>query len=488
MYHKQLILLLNNLPPLEISAFHRHLVREYAGEKVALDVFRYLLKMKQHSFRKTPKIEEEEVYRKIFKGTATKEIKARKKKFQNAESDLYQWLQDFLIVQNIKKDKRHRQVIWLQYLEKKIAASGKIERKQLKEVFSIQASKFYKQAKSKPLLKAEDSFEKLAAGYFYWNLLAQSKPMTKLKQVQECAAIQETCLEILRLRLACVSSRLKAFTALAPAKENFNSTNGEFLRAVYQALWQMTETGDEKHFNSLEKLLETNGALISPEEISMMIQHIQGFSAVKSRDNDQSQIQILNARAHRINRIGLEKGVFGQISDIPTISFCNLIAQACLAEEFTWATEVISRRKEMLPDESHRASILLAEATYANLLRDFKQIIEKLEGLQFSNAQEMIFSNVMLVRAYYATNAERPKILKACIDLAADASKAKLGSFSTAASNFAKIVRLLVLKRSSKEYILKKINTSKHIHLKDWLIGNLEDYIPEPARRSRNYR
>ena len=81
------ISLLKTLSQQELEAFHKHLKRHHPREKIALQVFEYLIKF-YPNFEPKEKLRLEYAYQKILKTDFDKDDHAQKKML-NTASDLY---------------------------------------------------------------------------------------------------------------------------------------------------------------------------------------------------------------------------------------------------------------------------------------------------------------------------------------------------------------------------------------------------------------
>jgi len=466
--------LLKKLTRPELDDFHRYLKRYHPREKIALRVFEYLIRF-YPAFEQPEKLRLEYAWQKIFKTDFDQDVHAQKKML-NTASDLYKWLKDFLILAKTQQDHPLRQTIWLSILQER----------GMKDEFSRKAAAFYQQTRNTPFKTPADAFPNWMASYFHREHLSWDKPLIHARIIEQCTETMRDCWEIMRLKMACEMSLVKRVTDQAPPRQlreanDFQQPGLSILKDTYEALWRLTDSGEEAHFVGLESLLTQQGQHIDPKELEGIIRYAYNFTAGQSRHKQEA---IQYERMHRLNKVGLMYGVFSQGGYLASSAFGNMVTVACLTKDFDWASRFIQDYSHILTENKRQEAILLAQAILAFETGKFREVLHLLEPVGFEDHLDILRAKSLLLRSYYELQADPDIVLDACAYLEnllrrsspkTEAIKAMLA--------FVLILKRLVLQKSSKKVIIACIEKAPALYSKNWLLEKTMRYKARYAER-----
>ncbi len=371
MQKNKFLALLKKLTTEESEGFHKYLKHNHRREKIALRVFEYLIRF-YPDFEPKEKLRFEYAYQKIFKTDFDQDDRAHKR-LQNIASALNKWLKNFLIVLKTQQNHHLHQTIWLSILQER----------GMKDECVRKASAFYQQTRNAPFKTPDDAFPNWMASYFYRECLSWDKPLIHAKIIQQCTETMTDCWEIIRLKMACEMSLVKRVTDQTLTHQVIETTYFQqvglsILKDIYDALWRLTDSGEEEHFVRLESLLQQHGQHIDPKELEGVIRYAYNFTADQSRH---SQEATHYERMHRLNKISLAYGVFSRDGYLPSSAFGNIVTVACSTKDFEWASGFIRDYNQILLEKNRQKAILLAQAIVAFEMSKFRKSLTCLNRL-----------------------------------------------------------------------------------------------------------
>jgi len=466
--------LLKKLSRQELKDFHKHLKQQHPREKIALMVFEYMVKF-YPAFEPPEKLKMAYAYQKIFKKYFENDRNAQKKML-NTASDLSNWLKDFLITSKALHNPQLQQTIWLSILQER----------ELDDEFSRKAKAFYKQTRKAPFRTPADALPNWMASYFYRESLARDNPIFNVNSIQECTDTMINCSEVLRLKMVCEIRQVKKVSDQSPAKKLREATDYQqvglsILKDIFEALWQLTDTGEELYFIRLESLLMYHGQRIDLGELDVIIRYAYNFIADQSRINQEA---IHYERMHRLNKISVTYGVFLKEGHLPSSAFCNIVTVACHTKDFDWATCFIKDYSKVLLEKNRQEAILLAQAIVVFEKGNFEHVLSSLEQVEFEAPLDILRAKSLLLRSYYELNADQYLILETCTTLENFLRRAPKTATIKAMLAFVLILKRLTTQKSSKKVIIDCIEQAPLLYSKNWLLEKTLHYEARYADRN----
>jgi len=466
--------LLKKLSKQELEDFHKYLKQYHHREKIGLSVFEYLIGF-YPDFEQSDDLRLPHAYQNIFKTGFDTDDHAQKKML-NTASDLYKWLKNFLIISKTQQNQALQQTIWLSILQER----------GLKTEFSRKAAQFYQQTRNAPFKTNTDALPNWMASYFHREQLAMHSPLTHAKAIQQCTQTMTDCWEIIRLKMACEVSQVNKVTSQTSAPQVHEATDFQqiglsILKETYEALWRLTDSGEEQHFVRLESLLKQYGQHIDTQELEWINRYAYNFIAHQSRQN---QDDIHYERMHRLDIIGLEQGVFFRNGYLPSSAFGNIVTVACHSKDFEWASGFVREYSHIILESKRQDAILLAQAIIACESGNFQEVISLLETAVFEAQLDHLRSKSLLLRSYYEFPADQDLILEACAQFENLLRRSPKTEAVKAMLAFVLIFRRIVAQKSSKKVILDRIEKASVLYSRKWLIEKTVHYSPKYAARA----
>jgi len=466
--------LLKKLSRQELKDFHKHLKQQHPREKIALMVFEYMVKF-YPAFEPPEKLKMAYAYQKIFKKDFENDRNAQKKML-NTASDLYNWMKDFLIISKALQNPQLQQSIWLSILQERA----------MDEELSRKATAFYQQTRNTPFEKTADAMPNWIAGYFYRESLARDNPIINVNSIQECTETMTSCSEVLRLKMACEIRQVKKVSDQSPTKKlkqavDYQQVGLSTVKDIFEALWQLTDTGEELYFIRLESLLIQHGQRIDLGELDVIIRYAYNFIADQSRINQEA---IHYERMHRLNKIIVAYGVFLKEGHLPSSAFCNIVTVACHAKDLEWASSFIQNNSLVLLEKHRQKAILLAQAIVAFETRNFEHVLSLLEQVEFEAPLDILRAKSLLLRSYYELNSDLYLILETCTSLENFLRRSPKTDTIKAMLAFVLILRRLATQKSSKNVIIERIEQAPLLYCKNWLLEKTVYYKARYADRN----
>jgi len=469
----KLIVLLKKLSPEEVSGFRKYLIRHHHREKIGLSVFEYLIKF-YPDFEQQEKIHVAYAYKKIFKTDFDHDEHAQKKML-NTASDLYKWLKNYLIAAKVEQNHQLQQTIWL----------GILQERGMKEEFSRKATEFYEQTRGTPFKSPLDAFPNWMASYFHRAHLTQNKPLNHAEIILQCTEAMTSCWEVMQLKMACETSLIKKTTEQVPALQirkaiDFQQLGMAVLKEIYEALWQLTDSEEEAHFVRLETLLHQHGQSIDPQELEGVIRYAYNFAAHQSRQNTSvAHIE----RMHRLNKIGLEHGVFLRSGHLPSSAFGNMVTVACQSNDFRWASNFIQTYSHIVHERNRQDAIVMAKAILSFESGKYHEVINLLKSATPEAHLDVLRAKSLLLRSYYEVQVEQDVFMDACVHFENLLRRSAKTKANRAMLAFVLILKRMVAQKSSKKVILNRIEKTTDLYSRQWLLEKAANYRARYAAR-----
>ncbi|MEO6758433.1 MAG: hypothetical protein ABIO24_03195, partial [Saprospiraceae bacterium] len=397
--------LLGALDSTEFHAFNKHLRQRHHRDATVLQVFDYLKNL-YPDFEQPEKLALDYIYRRIFKRKGP-ELDNPGKKVSDALSDLNLCLKDFLIARHVLQDDLAREMIWLQVLRSH----------ELTADFTREATRFYNQTIQKPLSKISDCLETWLACYFQREHLGWNKKNIDRNAIQECTEVMTLTSEIIHLKMACevgFLNQTKSRGLLSEADQAdqvAQRTESNPLRTIYYELLQLVTTNRDNHFDNIETVLKTGDHHISSEELNELLLLLHNQYAPLFRNGGEVEASSI---IHRLHLIGLQFGMFTQAGILSALEFPNIVSIACTAGDIDWAEQFISEYSRFLSKDSRQDTELLSLAMIDFSRKQFRKVLQKLEGQPFSHFHNELRAKCLILRAYYELPDQQDNIYDFC--------------------------------------------------------------------------
>ncbi|MBV6442443.1 MAG: hypothetical protein DYG98_22305 [Haliscomenobacteraceae bacterium CHB4] len=468
----------------EVAAFQKYLKRLHGNDEVALDVFAYLKKF-YPGFREEKKLELGNIYRKVFEA-GIEENEYNHKKLLNALSDLYLWLKAFLLSEKMNDGSFESRFLWLKVLKER---GLEYEFLNGASVLQTELNDLSKQR------SVADYGKCLAINHFVYNHLTEDKSTPQSEAFLPFAANLDLYYAVTKLKTACEMVNLKNMKLPVPAPDflfdipaipDSPTLAAHPLLLLYREVYQLLSSRRDEHYSRVEAILTEQAGKIAPLELGVILIYLRNFASLDVRTGEEQ----LWGRTHRLNKLGVEHGVFIRRGSITTTEFHNIVNAAGKAEDFDWADRFIAGRSQYLPAEVRAHAVLLANAILLFEKKDFAAIVKELDRVNLKELHDLhllIRLKTMMLRCYYELGEDPDTILNYCTNFENNLHRLRQPRTEAikATFNFMKLLKMLVRKKTAKDLVLKKIENTKPAFFKPWLLEKAVTYKAAFATRKR---
>lgn len=450
--------LMARLDESELARFEKYLLWEYPKEGNALKVFRYYKRFfpgKEHP----DKMALPYAFRKIF-GVEMGPQLSDPKKLWNAFSKLYGWLKDFLILEKLKGDKFTRDVFWLDILQQK----GLIAEHSKQAVAAYHTN--YNQSQD---LKA--SLQQIELGKHYRQQLVQGRPIPDYKAIQPCVNKIQEHADLISLQMQCELFTIKDVRpSKAPVQPAAESHSPLYL--IYQHVLLMLQTRETEHYDAIEALLQTYPNQISSVHTNEILRYLQNHAAKKLRVEDE---KVWGKKIHRLNKALLEKEVYNQQKEMPSIHFQNIVSFACTANDLNWVSQFIEEYACYLPENTREENKYVAQISIAFARKEFKNVLDLCKRIAFKDEIHFMRMKIFQLRAMYelgidlsdAINAYNKYLLR---------QKKPVAAYKPSVIAFILMLNMLAQKKIAKKAVIEALEAHPQIFARGWLKEKIESY------------
>jgi len=304
------------------------------------------------------------------------------------------------------------------------------------------------------------------------NLLAVTGALTNFYLLENLKWSGTThSLEILaREPLPPVPMASEALEAVANIEEAVNPALA-LMHAGYLAL---QNPDDEAQFQRLKHLLRSHVHLFPPAESRDLYMTAINFAI---RQNNRGQ-RAYTAEAFELYREALEKDILLESGQLAIYTYINILNLAQLNGENDWALQFLHRYRNFLPAAERENGFRYALASYHFRRSEYRQVLELLREVEFSEVFVHLDARKMLLRSYFE--------LQEWLSLASllDSFKAyvrrqkELGYHRDSYLNLIRFTKKLArpegLKKARAGALAHKIRETKLVAERDWLLGKLD--------------
>lgn len=463
MKNTKLVRLLKALDKKELKGFEKHLLRLYGKHETAIKLFRHL--KKYHPDFK---------HKNLDKGFIATEILETDnlKRVSNEASQLYEWLEDFLMLKQLKKVKndglKSRLLDTLyeekglfedryNLLEKRKKVLGQQKNKgqvEYYELLTVNRSQYYHLYK--------DNFKKDVRKSYWEATKTQFSIFTCLFKLQyNCEAI-------------CRNNIFKEnyeILAVEIDKEITNLPNVKLYRLVYDALQEMKMA----NYKVARDFLFQNQEFISTYDGNVCYNYLVNLLSKLIRKDADAYVAAL----FELYQLGVESLfiIAGEGEKISTIRFNNVVNVAYSLKEYAWADDFIKDYAIYLPLENRRESEQLAQAIILFGRGKYEIVRKQLESLEYDNQGNEIRGRITLIACLYEMK-DVENIEKALHSLRKFVHRKKnlTDTIKASVRNYLNVVQKLVERDVEKVTLEDKLQQFTYLYMKIWLKEKIAQY------------
>lgn len=469
----------------EVADFQKYLKRLHGNDEVALDVFAYVKKF-YPGFQEEKKLELGYIYRKVF-GAGIEEDEYNRKKLLNALSDLYIWLKAFILSEKVDDDSFASRFLWLTVLKER-----GLEHEFLNGASLLQ-TELNDLSKHRSVL---DYGKSLAVSHFVYNHLTDDKSTPQSEAFLPFAANLDLYYAVTKIKMACEMVNMKNMNFPVPAPDfifeilivpDSPALSAHPLLLLYQEIYQLLSSRRDEHYSRVEAILAEHAGKIDPIELGIILIYLRNYGSSLVREGEEQPWQ----RTHRLNKLGVENGVFIRRGTMTTTEFHNIVNAAGKAKDFEWAEMFIATRSRYLPADIRAHAVLVAKTILLFEKKEFSTIVRELERVNLKELHDLyllIRLKTMMLRCYYELGEDQDTILTYCTNFENSLHRLRQPRTEVikATINFMLLLKVLVRKKTPKDLVLQKIQATQSVFFKPWLLEKAAAYKAEFATRQRD--
>ncbi|MEM1120516.1 MAG: hypothetical protein AAGJ18_08695 [Bacteroidota bacterium] len=404
--------LLIELSDEELIDFEVYLKVRYRPKKLMVQVFKYFRQNQLLRNSKKQVFEMSVVYRKLCKKKLTPN---GKKTFQNALSDLYQDVVDFLLFAEVSKDSFERDWLLLQVFQrrhqKKMANNVVQARLEKLRAIPNKEQRHYLQIMQLNEISHFNNYQE-KVGIDTDPLVAG---MDSLDSFYTISKLQYSCEMKNRAQILVEAYDIPM---LAETLHNLEGKNNQQpLEKLYAACYRLIESNAEgdarkmkEKFDSLLKQLEENGSLLSKRDQLVAYGYLENHLVQQIRKGEAHARKQLFA----LHEKGLAQEVYIYQGYMIAGQFNNIIHNACKLKAFEVAKTILKEYQIYLPPTSRSDWYNLLNGTIYFEEKDFAKSWAELASVQFLNDQLALRAKALLIRCFYELGESEYFITRFC--------------------------------------------------------------------------
>ncbi|MBK8706381.1 MAG: hypothetical protein IPN33_24340 [Saprospiraceae bacterium] len=174
----------------------------------------------------------------------------------------------------------------------------------------------------------------------------------------------------------------------------------------------------------------------------------------------------------------MEKGLFIQKNVMSATRFNNIVGIACREADFDWVHSFITEYKDYLLDEYREDTARLAQAIVLFHQKKFEAAYYWFSKTEFSSPESAIQAKLYEIRCLFELEWGHTALDSYIntFQVFLQRKRTKRTHIVVPALNFIRLLRMISEEKTPHEKIIDKINNTKPLYLKDWLLEKMELY------------
>lgn len=452
----------------EVSLFQKHLKETTGKDSVAFQVFEYF-KGFYPAFTDEKKLDLDYAGGKIFK-SGTQSAAHKRINLQNALSDLYLTLKEFLILERAAKNDFINRTLWITILKER----------GFKKECSREVEELFDFATQKEKSHADHYIEYMAAVYMQFEELSLETGDPDIHSMQHCLEELRIYGQTVFMKLACTMANTKKIrpgkTIVKPeeriSEDPYRTPNpsGLLLRQIYKNIYQLIHTEKKSTYDWIEQTMNENLDRIHPDELGAILTYLHNFLTQKTRtDKDGPWAE----KAYRLHKFMIDLGLFDANNAMPPTQFLNIINSAVKFNKFEW----IETFMEKFGPRFEKNIVSLGQAMVLFEQGEFEQVNDLIRELDYKHPQIQLRWRILMLRSYMERQFNEHVTMGCCNAFESMLSrKDQKSASSPAALEFVRTCKMILMHKTNPDKLKERIRSKPAILLRDWLLGQVDKY------------
>lgn len=456
-------ILFRTLTEKEIRDFEFFVLNLYKRQKKAVTVFKVI----KHYWDKSPNDELEK--EKILRHRHIKALSLNSKGFSNLLSDLYQMLEEFLILEKLKSNSVvERDLLMLQVLKERKAD----------KLFFQKTKALGNKLGGKGKISARDYLSKFELDFFHFFHIGTQKMQSKIPSLDTGLANLDAFYIITRLKYICeLLNRSKILQQKYTPKETkefiqycrrYRKQAG-VISQIYLLAYEVLCYEKESTFIRLQNLFRKHITALTREDQSIILGYLINFAIEKS----QEQPNVYYRKIFALYNIALQQDLIVENGIISSSSFLNISNVAAQRRAFNWLKDFMNEYSPYLLEHLRSEVLAISQAYEAYERGHYPKVVSYLSKLKYATQIDFALRiKPLLVRALWEMYGDDDPVRDAIKAFELYLLRNRVISRKTIKGylNFIKFIKKLLRKRKpNTEQLLLDLESQKNIYYKLWL-------------------
>lgn len=403
--------------------------------------------------------------------------KAPFKSLSNRASDLHQILMAFLVTRKLNSEEYKFEK---EFLELKI-----FEERGLGHLKNLKMANLLKRLKQSLVDDQWSSFrEMLLQRMTYYNMNG-NKLESGENKIERCLELIDQFSTSSKLKYTCeILSRSQVlnkqhfdYDSLFQEMLSVEIKSEDSFQKLYQSTFKALYTLEPESFREALALLRENEKKLASEDRYKIFGYLINALAQGSR----KQVLVYGQQLLRLYQFGLSSGLLIHDNQITRGNFLNIVEIACKVSDLDFAEKFIAEYSGKLPAEDSTYTAILAEAIVLFTYRNFEEVLEKLNTVNFHPLDEKFRANVLLLCSIYEIYEDADPSWDRCKSFKMFVGRKYpmlSATFLESMRNFSNFVQKLLQRKESRKDLQQILTETDSIVMRSWLDSKLQDYTP----------
>jgi len=248
------------------------------------------------------------------------------------------------------------------------------------------------------------------------------------------------------------------------------------IAVYYQIYLTLAESGNEKHYFELIKVLKQYGTQFPPDEAYNIYTYALNYCIGKVNKGQHHFLE----EYFKLYQELLENEIIFIDNELSPWDFRNIVFAALRLGKYEWAEQFINDYSEMLPEAFKENAVTFNLAQVFFYQKKYDKVIEQLQNVEYDDVSYNLNSKTMLLATYYETDEIEPldsllESFRAYLNRHKDIPANKRRRYLNLIKFTKKISRLIPGDQKAIEKVKSEIESTKGIVSLNWLKEKIAD-------------
>jgi len=302
------------------------------------------------------------------------------------------------------------------------------------------------------------------------------KGIDDLEHYYTLSKLQLYCLSVCTSRVIQSDANLDEIQAFLDQIQEKQVEETPFIQLYYYALSFLVDHSKEEYFEAYKDLLSQHIHLFPHVEARQLYVYAKNFCIIKTKEGKTEYQE----KFFELSLQELKQGIIYANGKLLYSYFKKLIDYGIQLNKLDWVEAFIERNQDKIIAENPKDIYLFSKATLAFSRKNYGEVLDLLKFTKFKDFYYKLSARTLLLKVYYETNEidvldSDLHALKMLMYRDQTLSKQQQLQYKNFCNLLEQIAKTVEKDQNRIEKLLQKINSTKALISRDWLLEKLEE-------------